>query len=50
MVQLGSKAGASLEEDEVLDNDVNHENGYDVPGTWGRKMVHQKVFPNSHPF
>lgn len=34
----GSKVGvgSSLEEDEVLDDDVNHENGDDVPGTWER--------------
>ena len=28
--------GASLEEDEVLDDDIYHENGDDVPGTWER--------------
>lgn len=28
--------GSSLEEDEVLDDDVNHENGDDVPGAWER--------------
>lgn len=38
-VKLGSRAGAasSLEEDEVLDDDVNHENGNDVPGAWERQ-------------
>lgn len=37
--KLGSRAGAGslLEKDEVLDDNVNHENGYDVPGTWERR-------------
>lgn len=37
-MKLGRRAGAgsSLEEDVVLDDDVNHENGDDVPGAWER--------------
>lgn len=35
-VRLSSRAGSSLEEDEVLDDDVNHENGDDIPGACGR--------------
>lgn len=33
-MKLGSRAeaGSSLEEDVVLDDDVNHKNGDDVPG------------------
>lgn len=40
--------GSSLEEDEVLDDDVNHENGDDVPGTWERGSRLGSEFP-AHP-
>lgn len=40
--------GSSLEEDEVLDDDVNHENGDDVPGTWERGGRLGSEFP-AHP-
>lgn len=51
MVKLGSKTGASLEENEVLDDDINHEDGDDIPGPWGGKAsVNQKAFPNPHAF
>lgn len=50
MVKLGSKTGASLEENEVLDDDVDHEDGDDIPGPWGEKAsVNPKAFPNPHP-
>ena len=29
--------GSSLEEDEVLDDDIDHETGDDVPGAWKRR-------------
>lgn len=31
------EGGSSLEEDEVLDDDIDHENGDDVPGAWKRR-------------
>lgn len=45
----GVDGGTSLEEDDVLDEDVNHENGDDVPGTWGEGRGVVSPAAPSHP-
>lgn len=39
-----------LEEDEVLDDDVNHENRDDVPGAWERGRRSSREFLDGPPY